>query len=69
MKITDRDAQIILTIWGWCKADFETLRMQAISMEEVTDFMCRLVNFRIRCAKRRKTAQETRGGHINQRRG
>lgn len=59
MKITDREAQIILTVWGLCKADFETLQMQMISKEEVTDFMCRLLNFRMQCAKRCKEQKET----------
>ena len=58
MKLTDREAQIILTIWGTTKADFETLRLQTISEEEVTDLMCRLINFRIRNARRRKKREE-----------
>ena len=59
MKLTDREAQIILTIWGLCKADFETLRLQTISEEEVTDLMCRLVNFRMRDARRKKREKAT----------
>ena len=59
MKLTDREAQIILIVWGLCKADFETLRLQTISEEEVTDLMCRLINFRLGNTRRRKKQEET----------